>query len=84
MTDDERVIIEAVTLAQDIRRMRCHDAVTCCCHICVDDPNYTDGDVAFCIQTAAKRDHPDCLRLALLLAGFSYTRRRKVSDLAWR
>lgn len=79
-----RLLDTAVTLARDIRRVRCNDAVTCCCHICVDDPNHTDHHVAFCIQAAARREHPDCLRLALLLASFSYTRRRKVNHLAWR
>lgn len=55
---------------------------TCCCHIVVDDPNFDDGSVAFCIQTAARNEHPDCLRLALLLARASLTQRRKINRLA--
>ncbi len=73
-------VTQAVTLAQQIRG---NGAVTCCCHICVDDPNEKDGHVAFCIQTAAKRGHPTCLWLALVLARCSYTQRRKVRRLAW-
>lgn len=58
-------------------------ATTCCCHICVDDPNYEDHHVAFCIMHAAKEGHPDCLRLALLLARASFTQRKKINHLAW-
>jgi hypothetical protein len=76
-----RLLDTAVALARSIRG---NAATTCCCHICVDDPNYDDHHVAFCIQTAARREHADCLRLALLLASFSTTRRRKVNYRAWR
>jgi hypothetical protein len=58
-------------------------ATTCCCHIVVDDENTADGHVAFCIQQAARKEHPDCLRLALLLARASHTQRRKIHILAW-
>lgn len=58
-------------------------ATTCCCHICVDDPNFEDHHVAFCIMTAARKGHADCLQLALLLARASFTQRRKINRLAW-
>ena len=56
---------------------------TCCLHICVDAPNFEDHHVAFCIMQAAKREHPKCLKLALLLARCSYTQRRRANFLAW-
>lgn len=74
-------VIRAVDLAKWIHYRA---ATTCCCHSCVDDPNETDHHVAFCIQAAAKAEHPACLQLALLLARCSYTQRRKVRARAWR
>ncbi len=81
LTDVWTRVARAVDLAHQIRG---DDATTCCCHLCVDDPNEKDHHVAFCIQTAAKAEHPTCLHLALLLACCSYTQRRKVRALAWR
>lgn len=90
----EPLIYQAARLARQIRRdpvrlalydypARLELATTCCCHICIDDPNFTDGAVAFCIQEAAKRDHAKCLELALLLAKASLTQRRRINFLAW-
>ena len=75
------IVADAVALAQYIRG---DGATTCCCHICVDDPNEADGHVAYCIRQAAACEHRFCLRLALLLARCSYTQRRKVRRLAWQ
>lgn len=58
-------------------------ATTCCCHICVDDPNYDDSAVASCIQRAAKEEHVKCLKLALLLASASLTQRRRINRISW-
>jgi hypothetical protein len=85
---------QCARLAREIRRNsdkrviynypeRMELATTCCCHIVIDDPNFEDHNVAFCIQTAAKNEHPECLRLALLLARASFTQRRKANYLAW-
>lgn len=85
---------QAARLAIEIRRdparlaeyrypPRMELATTCCCHICVDDPNYADSDVAFCIRQAASNGHAKCLSLALLLARCSFTQRRKANHLAW-
>jgi hypothetical protein len=88
------LVAEASALAHQIRwnptKLRQHNyplgmdaAVTCCCHIVVDDPNFADHSVAFCLMEAARNEHPDCLRLALLLARASLTQRRKINRLAW-
>ncbi len=93
-TVGQGLVREAVALAQQIRwnpEMRAQYkypngmsmATTCCLHICVDDPNFADHHVAFCIQHAAKAEHPDCLRLALMLARASMTQRKKINHLAW-
>jgi hypothetical protein len=90
----QTLVYRAATLAREIRRdpqrlsqygypPKMELATTCCCHICVDDPNFTDGSVAFCIQQAAKQGHAKCLELALLLARSSLTQRRKINHLAW-
>ena len=73
-------VARAATLAHWIRG---EAATTCCCHLCVDNSNQKDHHVAFCIQAAAKAEHPACLQLALLLARCSYTQRRKVQVHAW-
>ncbi|HEV8474605.1 MAG TPA: hypothetical protein VGR82_17640 [Methylomirabilota bacterium] len=75
--------VSARTAADLARVIRGGGGTTCCCHICVDDPNYDDAHVAFCIMTAARMEHATCLRLALTLARCSYTQRRKVNRLAW-
>lgn len=90
----ETLVYRAARLAVEIRRdpaelakynypPKMELATTCCCHICVDDPNYTDGNVAFCIQQAALSEHPKCLELALLLARASFTQRRRINRIAW-
>ncbi len=70
----------AIELARDIRG---DGATTCCCHITVDDDNVDDENVAWCVQTAARKGHTQCLHLALLLASFSFTRRKKLARQAW-
>lgn len=88
------LVREAAALARQIRlnpqRLAAHRypigmelATTCCCHVVVDDPNYGDDSVAGCIVRAAREEHPDCLRLALLLARASLTQRRKINRVAW-
>lgn len=90
----EPMVYRAARLAREIRRdparmvrynypPNMELATTCCCHICVDDPNFEDHCVAFCIIQAAKSEHPKCLELALLLARASMTQRRKINRLAW-
>jgi hypothetical protein len=75
--------LNARDVAKVARDLRGDRAVTCCCHIVVDDPNFDDHHVAFCIQYAAKNEHAECLHLALLLAKCSFTQRRRVNFLAW-
>jgi hypothetical protein len=58
-------------------------ATTCCCHICVDDPNFDNSSVAFCAEQAREHGHADCARLAGLLGRASKTQRYKINHLAW-
>lgn len=58
-------------------------ATTCCNHIVVDDMSISDRSVAYCIIVAARRQHRDCLRLALLLAECSLTQRARVHGKSW-
>lgn len=87
-------VYAAARLAREIRRDparlaayrypgRMELATTCCCHICVEDENLRDADVAWCIREAARKEHATCLRLALWLARASVTQRRKIAHLAW-
>lgn len=76
---DQRVKV-ASELASSIRA---DGATTCCNHIVVDDINISDRCVAYCIIVAARRQHHDCLRLALLLAECSLTQRARVHGKSW-
>lgn len=76
----EERVKTAAALASTIRDF---GATTCCNHIVVDDMNISDRSVAFCIITAARRQHHPCLRLALLLAECSLTQRARVHSKSW-
>ena len=48
-------------------------------HIVLDDPNYRDRDVEFCLQYAHERGDIEGEALARLLLGASVTQRRKLA-----
>lgn len=73
----------AVMLAREIRARRCGGAVTCCCHVVVDDTNYADAHATFCLDEARRQQHADCEELAAILVTCSYTQRKKINRRAW-
>lgn len=52
-----------------------------CLHLVLDDPNYDDGSVEWCIQKAAELDDEDAHLLGRVLRLMSMTQRRKVANL---
>lgn len=58
-------------------------AVTCCCHVVVDDPNFEDEHAAFCLTEAHEQGHRECEQLAQLLVAASPHDRAIINQLAW-
>jgi hypothetical protein len=55
--------------------------VGCCLHIVLDDGNFEDGHVEWCIEHL-QEGHVRCRELALLLKQMSKTQRRKLARCA--
>lgn len=70
---------EIVPLAKAIYA-RPGGVVGCCLHIVLDDGNYEDGSVQYCLDQAIGFDHKDCVELARKLLLMSKTQRRKVAN----
>lgn len=58
--------------------MRDGGGAGCCLHILLDDDNLEDKSADFCVKTARKSGHKDCLVLATILSRMSWTQRRKI------
>jgi hypothetical protein len=53
-------------------------------HIVLDDGNFRDGDVQFCIDRAIEKGDTEGERLARILLKMSATQRRKMYGEPWR
>lgn len=60
-----------------------HGAVGGCLHIVLDDPNYSDSSVDFCIKTAEARNYMMCLKLVKMIRQMSLTQRKKLNTHAY-
>jgi len=49
-------------------------AAGCCLHSVIDDGNLGDGSIRYCAQHA---EHDECVALAQLLLGMSWSQRRR-------
>ena len=48
-------------------------------HLVLDDPNYDDGSVRYCLELARERDDQDGIVLAHLLLAMTRTQRSKLA-----
>ena len=55
------------------------NGVGCCLHIVLDDGNFCDDSVRFCIEQSGIEHHEDCLKLGNLLLLMSRTQRKKLA-----
>jgi len=62
------------------RRIYARSGVGCCLHIVLDDPNYDDASVLFCLGEAKQKKHKDCEEMAKLLLKLSFTQRKKLAN----
>lgn len=77
MSLDEKIFIKKILteIIEDIYKTSC---VGCCMHITLDDNNFTDDNIDFCLRKAMENECHNCFCCASILSRLCKNQRKNI------